>query len=115
MLLFRPALVLTEESITIIERGYTIYWKDMIDVYMAHTGSPLDGVRSVTMDYIIIKVREPEKYLKEIKNPFTRFYRWNTRKLWSDSPFEINLFLIRGDDDDIYQLVLKYYQNLRGF
>lgn len=112
MLLWRPAVVLTDDAITITERNYTIYWKDVIDVYMADSGEP--AVRAPRINYIIIRVREPDKYIKAIKNPFTRYYRWYTRN-WSLSPFQVNLFFVRGDDDEIYHLVLKYFQNNRGF
>jgi hypothetical protein len=115
MLFQKPAVILTEESITITERSYTILWKDIMDIYMANDGSPGGGTTAPKNRYIIISVREPEKYIKAIKNPFTRYYRWYTRGFWSYSPFEVNLFLVKGDDDDIYELVLKYYQNLRGF
>ena len=82
---------------------------------MATDGSPSNGITAPKSGYIIIRVRDPEKYIKSIKNPFTRYYRWHTRGLWNLSPFEISLFLVRGDDDEIYHTVLKYYQNNRGF
>jgi len=82
---------------------------------MANDGSPSGGTTAPKNRYIIISVREPEKYLKAVKNPLIRYYRWYTRNFWSYSPFEVNLFLVKGDDDEIYQLVLKYYQNFRGF
>ncbi len=115
MLLQRSAVILTEEVITITERNYTIYWKDMIDVYLVNDGSPGGGTTAPKSRYITIVVREPEKYIKTIKNPFTRYYRWYTRNWWSYSPFEVSLMLVRGDDDEIYQLVLKYFQHFRGF
>lgn len=111
MLTLRPALILTDESITITESFDKIYWKDVSDVYMASNGGE---VRSPTSWYVIIKVREPEIYLKAIKNPLIRNYRWYTRN-WRPSPFEVNLFLVKGDDDEIYHTILKYYQNNRGF
>lgn len=113
MLLQKPAVVLTEEAVIITERNYTIYWEDVMDVYLSNDGSPAGGVTAPKNRYIIIRVREPEKYIKSIKNPFTRYYRWYTRRLWNLSPFEINLFLVRGDDDEIYHQVLKYFQNNR--
>jgi hypothetical protein len=115
MLLQRSAVILTDEAITITERNYTIYWKDMIDVYLVNDGSPSGGTTAPKNRYITIVVREPEKYIKAIKNPFTRYYRWYTRNWWSYSPFEVSLMLVRGDDDEIYQLVLTYFQHFRGF
>jgi len=115
MILRKPAVILTEEAITITERNYTIYWKDMIDVYLVNDGSPAGGTTAPKNHYITIVVREPGKYIKTIKNPFTRYYRWYTRNWWSYSPFEVSLMLVRGDDDEIYQLVLTYFQHFRGF
>jgi len=113
MLFRRPALTLTSEVVTITESGYSIYWADVKDVYLADS---ISGVmRSPKTRFIIISVREPEKYIKAIKNPFTRYYRWATRGFWSESPFEISLFLVSGDDDEIYHQVLRYFQNNRGF
>jgi hypothetical protein len=106
-------VVLTSESITITERGYTIYWEDIMDVYMASDGSPQGGITTPKYRYVIIRVREPEKYIDAIKNPFTRYYRWHTRGLWNESPFEVSLFLLKGDDYDNYHLILKYYQHNR--
>jgi hypothetical protein len=104
-LLGKRAVILTDKSITITERNYTIYWEDVMDIYKAFN-------RSSNHNYVIIRVREPEKYIKAIKNPFTRYLRWYTRK-WSLSPFEVNLFLVRGDDEKIYHTILKYYQHNR--
>src|ERR1700743_1955235 len=115
MLFRKPAIILTEETITITERSYTIYWKDMIDVYLVNDGSPGGGTTAPKSRYITIVVREPEKYIKAIKNPFTRYYRWYIRNWWSYSPFEVSLMLVKGDDDEIYELVLKYFQHFRGF
>jgi hypothetical protein len=115
MLLQKPAIVLTDESITIVERRYTIKWTDMKDVYMANDGSSGGGITAPKNRYVILRVREPEKYIMSLKNPFTRYYRWCTRGFWSLSPFEVSLFLIKGDDDEIYHTILKYYQNNRGF
>jgi len=115
MLTNKPAVVLTNEAITIIERGYTIKWTDMKDVYLGSDGSAFGGITAPKNRYVILRVREPEKYIKSIKNPFTRYYRWYTRNLWSLSPFEVSLFLVRGDDDEIYHTILRYYQNNRGF
>lgn len=112
MLFLRPAVILTDESITLTESFDKIYWKDVSDVYVASNG---DGVmRFPSKSYVIIKVREPEAYLKAIKNPVSRNYRWYTRN-WRPSPFEVNLLLVKGDDDEIYHTILKYYQNNRGF
>jgi len=115
MLMNRPAVVLTDDAITITERGYTIKWRDIKDVSIASDGSPSGGITAPKNRYVILRVREPEKYIKSIKNPFTRYYRWYTRTLWSLSPFEVSLFLVRGDDDEIYHTILRYYQNNRGF
>jgi len=115
MLTNKPAVILTDEAITITERGYTIKWTDMKDVYLANDGSASGGITAPKNRYVILRVREPEKYIKSIKNPFTRYYRWYTRNLWSLSPFEVSLFLVRGDDDEIYHTILRYYQNNRGF
>lgn len=115
MLTNSPAVILTDETITITERGYTIKWTDMKDVYLASDGSPSVGITAPKNRYVILRVREPEKYIKSLKNPFTRYYRWYSRNLWNLSPFEVSLFLVRGDDDEIYHTILRYYQNNRGF
>ena len=113
MLMMRPAVVLTDKYIKITDTGYTIYWTDVKDVYMADSGEA--AVRSPQNYYVVISVREPEKYLKAIKNPVTRWYRWITRNWRETGAFEVDLSLVRGDEDEIYHRVLRYYQNNRGF
>ena len=108
----KPAVVLTEESITITAKNDTIRWLDIGNVYM--TSSSVGVVNIVKFRFVTIKVREPETQLKLVKNPLIRNYRWLTRN-WRQSPFDVNLFLVRGDDDEIYHTILRYYQNNRGF
>ena len=111
-----PAVILTDKSVTITQKNDTIYWEDVKDVYMTNSGTGGGtggrGLGGIRIRYVTIMVREPEKYIMAIKNPFVRYYRWYTRN-WKYSPFEINLFLVKGDDDEIYQEVLKYYQHNR--
>jgi hypothetical protein len=110
-----PAIILTDKEITIAQMNSSLPWKDVIDVFMASTARK-DSVVSKAYEirYIIIKVRDPDKHIKKIKNPIIRYYRWYTRS-WIPSPFEINLSLVKGDEDEIYHTVLRYYQNNRGF
>lgn len=111
MLLLRPAVILTDEFNSITESFDKIYWKDVSDVYMASSGG--GAMRAPVTSYVIIKVRQPEAHLRAIKNPVSRNYRWYTRN-WRPSPFEVNLFLVKGDDDEIYHTILRFYQNNRG-
>jgi hypothetical protein len=104
-----PSIILTDEKITVAQKKYSIYWKDVTSIQMAIS----DGM-NFRPKYIIINVRDNWKYIKEIKNPIIKYYRWYTRN-WSYSPFDINLFFVKGDNDEIYHTVLKYYQNNRGF
>lgn len=112
-LIGRPAVILISEAITITNLNYTISWIDVMDVYEADGGKSKDGQPSGNV-YVIIRVREPEKYLNAIKNPFTRWFRWYTRN-WKPSPFEVNLTLVRGDNEENYHLILKYYQHNRKY
>ncbi|HVS90395.1 MAG TPA: hypothetical protein VHE59_00080 [Mucilaginibacter sp.] len=114
MLTLKPAVVLTDKSITITEAGYNIDWTDVKDVFMSSSGGtwPFIPLRSY---YITIRVREPEKYFAQIKNPFTRAFRYVTRNWRETGAFEVDLSLVRGDEDEIYHRVLRYYQNNRGF
>ena len=111
-LMGKPAVVLTEESITITAKDDTIKWTEVGNVYM--TSSSVGMVNLVKFNFVTIKVREPETQLKLVKNPLIRNYRWLTRN-WRQSPFDVNLFLVKGDDDEIYHTILRYYQNNRGF
>lgn len=111
-LMGRPSVILTNESITITAKNDTIKWVDVIDVYM--TSSSVGVVNLVKFRFVTIKIREPETQLKMVKNPLIRNYRWLTRN-WRQSPFDVNLFLVKGDDDEIYNTILRYYQNNRGF
>jgi hypothetical protein len=114
----KPAVILTNDSITITDEDYSIKWTDVMDVYMAHggRGRPEESTSaSPATYYIIITVREPEKYLRAIRNPFTRWYRWVTRNWRETGAFEVDLSLVRGDEDEIFHRVLRYYQNNRGF
>ena len=110
MLLLKPAVILTDEKIVITYMGDMIDWKDVSDVYLAATRFDT----SPNSYAIIIRVRDPGKYIKQIKNPITRYFRWYTRDL-KNSPFGIDLSMVRGDEDEIYRTVLRYYQNNRGF
>lgn len=111
-LINRPAIILTDESITITAKNDIIKWTDVKDVYMTYRS--IGVLNSLRFHYITIRVREPERYLKAISNPLIRNSRWLTRN-WRPSPFEVNLFLVRGDEEENYRLVLKYYQNNRVF
>lgn len=111
-LMGKPAVILTNESITVTAKNDTIKWTDVGNVYM--TSSSVGMINLVEFHFVTIKVREPESQLKMIKNPFIRNYRWLTRN-WRQSPFEVSLFFVRGDDDEIYHTILRYYQNNRGF
>jgi hypothetical protein len=111
-LMGKPAIVLTNESIVITAKNDTIKWTDVGNVYMTY--SSIGVINLVKFRFVTIKVREPENYLKMVKNPFIRKYRWLTRN-WRTSSFEVSLFLIKGDDDEIYNTILKYYKNNRGF
>jgi len=115
MLASRPAVVLTEESITITEAGYTINWKDVNNVFFASGGGLNMPFMPLKTYYITIRVREPEKYFAQIKNPFTRAFRYVTRNWRETGAFEVDLSLVRGDEDEIFHTVLRYYQNNRGF
>jgi hypothetical protein len=110
MLLIRPAVILTEESIYVAEKNDTIKWTDVMDVYMASNR----GWTGFATYYIIIRVREEDKYLNRVKNPLLRTYRKWTRN-WGPSPFDINLGWVRGDEDELLHIVLRYFQNNRGF
>jgi len=113
MLMLRPAVKLTDKYISITDTGYLIYWTDVKDVFMADSGET--AVRGPQRYYVVISVRDPEKYLKAIKNPLTRYYRWVTRNWRETGAFEVDLSLVRGDEDEIFHTILKYYQNNRGF
>jgi hypothetical protein len=117
MLTLKPAVVLTNESVMITEAGYTIDWKDVMDVFMSSTGGSGSGTPFMPLKsyYVTIRVREPDKYFAQIKNPFTRCFRWLTRNWRETGAFEIDLSLVRGNEDEIYHTVLRYYQNNRGF
>ncbi len=116
MLRLKPAVVLTDKSIVITEAGYTIDWKDVKDVYLSSNGGgagmPFNPLRSY---YVTIRVRDAEKYFAQVKNPFTRAFRYVTRNWRETGAFEVDLSLVRGDEDEIYHTILKYYQNNRGF
>jgi hypothetical protein len=116
MLRLKPAIVLSNESIVITDAGYTIDWKDVKDVFMSSNGGgagmPFNPLRSF---YVTIRVRDAEKYFSQVKNPFTRAFRYVTRNWRETGAFEVDLSLVRGDEDEIYHTILKYYQNNRGF
>ena len=60
MLWQRPAVILTETSITITESGYSICWTDIEDIYEGGVG----GSSSPRTYFIIIKVRMPKNTSK---------------------------------------------------
>jgi hypothetical protein len=113
LITFRPAVLLTEDFIYIAENRDEILWADITDVYLASnvtSYNPEFTDRSAF--YIIIKVKDQEKYFMRIKNPILRQYRRWTSKL-SPSPFEIKLSWVRGDEDELYQIVRSYFRNTR--
>jgi hypothetical protein len=116
MLTLKPAVILTNESIVLTYAGYTINWKDVKDVYLSSSGGGGNGLyMPLKSYYITIRVREPEKYFAQIKNPITRWFRHATRNWRETGAFEVDLSLVRGDEDEVYHRVLRYYQNNRGF
>jgi hypothetical protein len=107
MLFIASAIILTEEQICIGESGYNIDWKDI-----SHITKSYDDSMYGSNAYIEIYVRDPEKYIGSIRNPILRIFRWLTPNL-NNSPFYISLSGVRGDDDEIYHEVLKWYRNFR--
>ena len=114
MIRLKPVVILTNESIIITEAGYTIDWKDVKDVFMSSSGG--SGTRyALRSYYVTIRVRDAEKYFAQIKNPFKQAFRYVTRNWRETGAFEVDLSLVRGDKDEIFRTILKYYQNNRGF
>ena len=113
LITLKPAVLLTDKSVYIAESNYTIEWVDVTDVYFA-TNINSYNPEMVAKDtfYIIFKVSDPEKYLSEIQNPLLRAYRKLTAKL-KPSPFEIKLSWVRGDEDELYQIVRSYFKYSR--
>ena len=103
------AIVLTNESIFIGASGYTIDWTDI-----KHIGRSVVRANRSEEEYIEIYVSDPKKYIDLIRNPLIRFFKWRTRNL-SNSPFYINLEKVRGNNEEIFGTVLRFYQNNRGF
>ena len=114
MLALRPALVLSNASVPITASGSTIKWTDVSNVYL----SSRDGDSSIPVKsyFVTITVREADRkaYLMQLRNPFTRWYRWATRN-WRTSFFEVDLSLVRGNNEELLHTILRYYQNNRGF
>jgi len=114
-LIRRPAIILTNESLTNTMDGYTVKWTDVRNVYMTSedVGNYKDLIPLQAYS-ITIKVEDNEKYFAQVKSPFTRWYRRVTRN-WPSDTLEIDLGLVRGDEDEILHAILRYYQNNRGF
>ena len=115
MLKLKPAVVLTDESITITAAGYIINWKDITELYLSASGGAGTPFMPLKSYYVTIKVRDPEKYLDQAKNPFTKAFRYVTRNWRETGAFEVDLSLVRGDNDEIYNTVVRYYRKNRGF
>jgi hypothetical protein len=114
-LIRRPAIILTNDSLTNTIDGYTVKRTDVRNVYM--TSEDVGGYKDLIplKGYsITIKVEDNDKYFAQIKNPFSRWFRHAVRN-WPTDTLEIDLGLVRGDEDDILHTILRYYQNNRGF
>jgi hypothetical protein len=114
-LIRRPAIILTNDSLTNTIDGYTVKWTDVRNVYM--TSEDVGGYKDLIplKGYsITIKVEDNDKYFAQIKNPFSRWFRRAVRN-WPVDTVEIDLGLVRGDEDEILHTILRYYQNNRGF
>jgi len=96
-----PAIILTNETITITQKGYTLEWKDIVEMNLV-TG----GGKGRSYD-LVIEVKEPWKYIAQIKNPLVRNYCWFTKDFFK--PFCINLSIIEGDSHEIYDVVETCY------
>ena len=107
--IWAKAIVLTNESIFIHASGYSIDWTDI-----KHIGRYTDDAMNFPSEYIEIYVRDQKKYIDMIRNPLVRFFKWKTRNM-NNSPFYINLSTVKGDNDEIFHAVLRFYQNNRGF
>ena len=100
-----PAIVVASKSIALNERGYTIEWSDV-----QHINLIVSEGRSTSYT-INIEVKEPWKYISQIKNPVMKYYRWYMLEYYN--PFTVSLSDIEGDYSEIYATIENYYHSYR--
>jgi len=98
-----PAIVVASKSIALNEKGYTIEWSDVQDIDLIVTEG---RSTSYTLN---IKVKEPWKYISQIKNPVMKYYRWYMLEYYN--PFTVSLSNVEGDSSEIYGTIENYYHN----
>lgn len=100
-----PAITLTKSYITVSQQGYSIEWKDIQEMDLHITQGK---GRSCSMD---LTLKDPWKYISQIRNPFMRYYRWYLLDYYN--PFSVNLSIIEGDSNEIYDQVENCFHQYR--
>ena len=106
MILGHPAIILSKNDITLTQLGYTIEWKDIEEMNLVVT---YGKSRSYNL---VIDVKDPWKYISQIKNPLVRYYCWYAKDYYY-KPFSINLITVEGDNEEIFDSVDNYFHKIR--
>ena len=106
MIMGVPAIVVTKKDITISQLGYTIEWRDIEEMNLRVTQGK---GRSYNLE---IAVKEPWKYISQIRNPIMRYYRWYMLDYYN--PFTVSLSLIEGNSCDAYSIIESYFHNYKN-
>jgi hypothetical protein len=105
MLFGRPGVVLSKRTLVITAKSYTIEWNDI-------TSMELIVSNMKTGSYAIaMQVKDPWKYISRIKNPVLKYYRWYFKDTFNS--FSIDLTLLEGDSNELYDLIRDYYHQNR--
>jgi hypothetical protein len=98
-------LFLSKHGITTAQNRYTIAWKDIEEMNLVVTGGRGHSCS------LVIDVKDPWKYISQIKNPILRNYRWFAKD-YGYKPFSISLSVVEGNEDDVFNAVEDcFHQN----
>ena len=100
-----PAIALTKHYIVISQQGYTIEWKDIDEINLEVSEG---RGRSYSLK---LTLKDPWKYISQVRNPVLRYYRWYLLDYYN--PFTINLSMVEGDSNEIYDRVENCFHEHR--
>jgi hypothetical protein len=98
----RPAIILTKECLIDNSMGVKINWTDINDISIYEYGS---------MTYLAFEVTSNSIIYRQFLNPLQNILlRLNTAL--SKKSFLINFSFLKGKNEDIFEMVREYHQNV---
>jgi hypothetical protein len=99
----KPALLLTPEQFIDNYENIKVSWKSISKVY----------INRINNDFLYITVTDNSMVYGQAKNKIWKFILWNNT--WSGGIISINMFLLKGNNNEILNTIKDYQQKAINF